>query len=215
MRSQFFAPIRQPVLPEYYGLLADCDINSLAAQGMISPYMIGQFKEVSITEWETVPAISYGTSSYGYDARLSPMDFVVFKDKDTPIDPKAMSEYDIAHLEPNSDETGTYFILPPHTYAEGVTVEHFKIPEDILVVCLGKSTYARSGVHLLTTPLEPGWEGHITLEFVNLSNNPVKVYANEGFLQLLFFRNKPCIVSYSTRKGKYQGQPQQVVLPRV
>lgn len=153
--------------------------------------------------------ISYGLSSYGYDARIAP-EFMIFTNVDSAIvDPKNFS--DKSFVERNDDVC----IIPPNSFVLGRTVERFKIPEDVLVVCLGKSTYARCGLIVNVTPLEPGWEGHVTLEVSNTTPLPAKIYANEGICQFLFFQgNEPCEVSYAHRAGKYMGQ-EGVTLPKL
>lgn len=152
--------------------------------------------------------ISFGTSSYGYDVRCA-REFKIFTNINSAIvDPK--------HFDPQSfvDIEGDVCIIPPNSFALARTVEYFRIPRDILTVCLGKSTYARCGIIVNVTPLEPEWEGHVTLEFSNTTPLPAKIYANEGVAQMLFFQSdQPCIVSYRDRAGKYQGQTG-VTLPR-
>ncbi len=145
--------------------------------------------------------ISYGLSSYGYDARLAD-EFKVFTDVYTTVidpknfDPKAFVEIKADHC-----------IIPPHGFILSRTVERFKIPRDVLVICLGKSTYARCGLIVNVTPLEPGWEGYVTLEISNTTPLPAKVYANEGVCQFLFLRgDQPCEVAYNDRNGKYMNQ---------
>jgi dCTP deaminase len=153
--------------------------------------------------------ISYGVSSYGYDARVSD-EFKIFTNVDSVIvDPKAFS--------PNSfvDRKTDVCVIPPNSFALARTVEYFRIPRDVLVICLGKSTYARCGIIVNVTPLEPEWEGHVTLEFSNTTPLPAKVYANEGACQFLFLKaDKICDVSYRDRLGKYMGQVG-VTLPRL
>ena len=153
--------------------------------------------------------ISYGLSSYGYDARVAD-DFKIFTNVDSAIvDPK--------NFDSNSfvDRKTDVCIIPPNSFALARTVEYFRVPRDVLVICLGKSTYARCGIIVNVTPLEPGWEGHVTLEFSNTTPLPAKVYANEGACQFLFLQgNEPCEVSYADRAGKYMGQ-RGVTLPKL
>ena len=153
--------------------------------------------------------ISYGLSSYGYDARCD-KEFKIFTNVNNQIvDPKNFSNDCFVEV------TGDECIIPPNSFALARTVEYFKIPKDVLVICLGKSTYARCGIIVNVTPLEPGWEGHVTLEFSNTSNLPAKIYANEGVCQFLFLKgDSPCEVSYDARNGKYMGQTG-VTLPRI
>ena len=153
--------------------------------------------------------ISYGLSSYGYDARVS-NEFKIFTDVDSAIvDPKNFSQNSFV------SRTGNECIIPPNSFALASTIEYFKIPKDILVICLGKSTYARCGIIVNVTPLEPGWEGHVTLEFSNTTPLPAKIYANEGVAQFIFLKgNEVPEVTYADRKGKYMGQTG-VTLPKV
>ncbi len=167
---------------------------------MIEPFEAAQRRE---------GMISYGVSSYGYDSRVAPEWMVFTNVNNAIVDPKNFSEK--AFVEHNEDVC----IIPPNSFALGRTVEYFKIPEDVMVVCLGKSTYARCGIIVNVTPLEPGWEGHVTLEFSNTTPLPAKVYANEGACQFLFFKgDSPCEVSYADRAGKYMGQ-RNVTLPKL
>ena len=153
--------------------------------------------------------ISYGLSSYGYDARVS-REFKIFTNVDSAVvDPKSFA--------PNSlvDRETDVCVIPPNSFALARTVEYFRIPRDVLVICLGKSTYARCGIIVNVTPLEPEWEGHVTLEFSNTTPLPAKIYANEGACQFIFLKgDSVCETSYGDRSGKYQGQ-QGVTLPRL
>jgi dCTP deaminase len=169
-------------------------------QGMISP-----FEE----KMQRQGVISYGLSSYGYDARVAD-DFKVFTNVDNAIvDPKNFSENSFVTRKTD------VCIIPPNSFVLAHTVEYFKIPRDILVICLGKSTYARCGLIVNVTPLEPEWEGHVTLEISNTTPLPARVYANEGVCQFLFLKaDSPCETSYADRGGKYQGQTG-VTLPRM
>jgi|SRR5690606_37237702 len=153
--------------------------------------------------------ISYGVSSYGYDARVS-REFRIFTNIDTAIvDPKNFSSNSFVERETD------VCIIPPNSFALASTVEYFRIPRDVMVICLGKSTYARCGIIVNVTPLEPEWEGHVTLEFSNTTPLPAKIYANEGACQFLFLKaDEPCEVSYADRAGKYMGQ-RGVTLPRL
>lgn len=163
---------------------------------MISPFESGQVRDVDGNK-----IVSYGTSSYGYDVRCA-KEFKIFTNiNSSVIDPKNFCEKSFVDIE--SDVC----IIPPNSFVLARTVEYFKIPRNVLVVCLGKSTYARCGIIVNVTPLEPEWEGHVTLEFSNTTNLPAKIYAGEGVAQLLFFESdEVCSTSYADRKGKYQGQ---------
>jgi len=170
---------------------------------MISPFEAGQ-----VREGENGRMISYGTSSYGYDVRCS-SEFKVFTNINSAIvDPKNFDEG--SFVDVNSDVC----IIPPNSFALARTVEKFKIPRNVLTICLGKSTYARCGIIVNVTPLEPEWEGYVTLEFSNTTTLPAKIYANEGIAQMLFFESdEVCETSYADRNGKYQGQ-EGVTLPK-
>lgn len=174
-------------------IMPDTWIKKMALDhGMISPFADKQHKD---------GCISYGVSSYGYDARAS-NEFKIFTNvNNSVIDPKSFCP------ESFVDRTTDVCIIPPNSFALARTVEYFKIPDDCLVICVGKSTYARCGIIVNVTPLEPGWEGHVTLEFSNTTPLPAKIYANEGVCQFLFFKSDQiCDVSYRVRAGKYMGQ---------
>ncbi|MCB8968517.1 MAG: dCTP deaminase [Chloroflexota bacterium] len=169
-------------------------------QGMIEPFVDGQIRE---------GVISYGLSSYGYDIRVTD-EFKIFTNVHSAVvDPK--------HFNPQSfiDFKGDVCVIPPNSFVLAQTVEYFRIPRDVITVCLGKSTYARCGLIVNVTPFEPEWEGYVTLEISNTTPLPARVYANEGIAQVLFFQSDEiCETSYADRKGKYQGQ-QTIVLPRI
>ena len=172
-------------------------IRRMAEQeGMITPFEPGQVRDTANGR-----IISYGTSSYGYDVRCS-NEFKIFTNINSAIvDPKNFDES--SFVDVNSDVC----IIPPNSFALARTIETFKIPRNVLTICLGKSTYARCGIIVNVTPLEPEWEGQVTLEFSNTTPLPAKVYANEGVAQMLFFESdEVCETSYADRKGKYQGQ---------
>jgi dCTP deaminase len=182
-------------------IMPDSWIRDMALQrGMIEPFVEKQTAE---------GVISYGLSSYGYDARVS-NEFKIFTNVDNAIvDPKNFAEQSFV------DRKVDVCVIPPNSFALARTVEYFRVPRDVLVICLGKSTYARCGIIVNVTPLEPGWEGHVTLEFSNTTPLPAKVYANEGACQFLFLQgNEPCEVSYADRAGKYMGQ-KGVTLPKL
>lgn len=182
-------------------ILSDKWIRKMALEeGMISPFVERQSRD---------GVISYGLSSYGYDARVK-SDFKIFTNVDAAVvDPKNFDSKSFV------DRQTDVCIIPPNSFALAQTVEYFKIPRDVLVICLGKSTYARCGIIVNVTPLEPGWEGHVTLEFSNTTPLPAKIYANEGACQFLFLQgNEPCETSYADRAGKYMGQ-RGVTLPKL
>ncbi len=153
--------------------------------------------------------ISYGLSSYGYDIRVA-NEFKIFTNvNSTIVDPKNFDEQSFV------DFKGDICIVPPNSFALARTVEYFKIPRNVLTICLGKSSYARCGIILNVTPFEPEWEGFATLEISNTTPLPAKIYANEGIAQVVFFESdEPCEVSYADKKGKYQAQ-RDITLPRV
>ena len=171
--------------------------------GMIEPFAAEQVKNINGNR-----IVSYGTSSYGYDVRCSPH-FKIFTNINSAIvDPKRFDSESFVDYE------GDVCIIPPNSFALAATVEYFRIPRKVLTVCLGKSTYARCGIIVNVTPLEPEWEGHVTLEFSNTTPLPARVYANEGVAQMIFFESdEECETSYKDRGGKYQGQTG-VTLPK-
>jgi dCTP deaminase len=176
-------------------------IRRMAAEkGMIKPFEDRQVRK---------GGISYGLSSYGYDIRIAD-EFKIFTNINTTIvDPKS--------FDPRSfvDVQGEVAVIPPNSFALGRSVEYFKIPRNVLTICVGKSTYARCGIITNVTPFEPEWEGYVTLEISNTTPLPAKIYANEGIAQVLFFESdEACETSYADRQGKYQGQ-QGIVLPTV
>lgn len=173
------------------------------SQGMIEPFEPGQVRGEGEAR-----VISYGTSSYGYDVRCAD-EFRVFTNiHSATVDPKSFDDSSFVSVQ------GDTCVIPPNSFALARTVEYFRIPRNVLTICLGKSTYARCGIIVNVTPLEPEWEGHVTLEFSNTTTLPAKIYANEGVAQMLFFESdEVCEVSYRDRGGKYQGQTG-VTLPR-
>jgi dCTP deaminase len=182
-------------------LMPDSWIRDMAqSDAMIEPFVEGQKRD---------GVISYGLSSYGYDARVAD-EFRIFTNVNSAVvDPKAFSAD--SFVERKADVC----IIPPNSFALARTVEYFRIPRDVLVICLGKSTYARCGIIVNVTPLEPEWEGHVTLEFSNTTPLPARVYANEGACQFLFLKGaSPPEVSYADRAGKYMRQTG-VTLPRL
>jgi dCTP deaminase len=170
---------------------------------MIEPFEPGQVREAHGHR-----IVSYGTSSYGYDIRVSD-EFKIFTNiNSTMVDPKNFDEKSFV------DFHGDVCIIPPNSFALARTVEYFRIPRNVLCLCLGKSTYARCGIIVNVTPFEPDWEGYVTLEFSNTTPLPAKIYANEGIAQVIFFESdEVCETSYKDRGGKYQGQ-QGVTLPK-
>jgi dCTP deaminase len=183
----------------------------MAAKGMISP-----FEPQLVRRIDDLPVISYGLSSFGYDIRLSPLEFRVFRHiPGTIVDPKYFNPDNLEPVKLHRDRHGDFFILPAHSYGLGVALERLTVPDNITVLCIGKSTYARVGLIANLTPAEAGWRGHLTLEFSNSSSADCRIYANEGVVQLLFLEGEPCQISYEKRRGKYQDQPEQVVVSRV
>jgi len=182
------------IMPDHW--IRDQSLN----HGMIEPFVEKQTAEGKI---------SYGLSSYGYDSRCSD-EFKIFTNVDSAIvDPKNFSDKSFV------DRQTDVCIIPPNSFVLTRSVEYFRIPKDVLVICLGKSTYARCGLIVNVTPLEPGWEGHVTLEISNTTPLPAKVYANEGVAQFLFFKgSSDCEVTYADRAGKYMKQTG-VTLPRI
>jgi len=195
----------QPEEIPFMSIKADKWIRRMAEQqGMIEP-----FAPEMVRQNESGKIVSYGTSSYGYDVRCA-NEFKIFTNiNSTMVDPK---DFDARSFV---DFTGDVCIIPPNSFALARTVEYFRIPRSVLTVCLGKSTYARCGIIVNVTPLEPEWEGHVTLEFSNTTPLPAKIYANEGIAQMLFFESDEiCETSYRDRGGKYFGQTG-VTLPKI
>ncbi|MDD5367708.1 MAG: dCTP deaminase [Anaerolineaceae bacterium] len=183
------------------GLKHDQWIREMALQhGMIEPFAEGQVRPGTI---------SYGTSSYGYDIRVA-NEYKIFTNVfSAVVDPK--------NFDPRSmiDFQGDVCVIPPNSFALARTIEYFRIPRNVLTVCLGKSTYARCGIIVNVTPFEPEWEGYVTLEISNTTPLPARIYSNEGIAQVLFFEaDEPCQVSYADKKGKYQNQ-QGILLPKI
>lgn len=196
-------------------------IREQAAAGMITPFVPELVREVvdpglRPPHWQSRPTISFGISSYGYDLRLSRKEFLIFRHiPGTVINPK---QFNPANLEPaplHRDQDGEFFILPAHSYGLGVAMERLQIPDNITCLFIGKSTYARCGLIANLTPGEAGWRGNLTLEFSNSSGADCRIYACEGVVQAVFFEGEPCDVTYETRAGKYQDQPESVVVARV
>ncbi len=201
--SLLFTPHPSRVL--YMSIKSDKWIRRMATEhGMIEPFEPSQIKTSN-----NGPIISYGTSSYGYDIRCSD-EFKIFTNLNSAIvDPKKFAAESLV------DFKGDVCIIPPNSFALARTVEYFRIPRNILTICLGKSTYARCGIIVNVTPFEPEWEGYATLEFSNTTTLPAKIYANEGIAQVVFFEaDETCETSYKDRAGKYQGQ-KGVTLPKI
>ena len=193
----------------------DAWINTMANEGMISPFEPTLVRRMDLNG-TNIPVISYGLSSFGYDIRLSPKEFRIFRHiPGTVIDPKHFNPENLELTRLQEDAHGSYFILPAHSYGLGVALERLAIPDNITTICIGKSTYARCGIIANLTPAEAGWRGYLTLEFSNSSSADCRIYANEGVVQLLFLEGDPCQISYETRQGKYQDQAEMVTLARV
>jgi dCTP deaminase len=175
-------------------------IKDMALKGMIEPFNAKQVRK---------DVISYGVSSYGYDMRIGD-EFKIFTNiNNTVVDPKKFDEKSFVSFK------GDVCIIPPNSFALASSTEYFRIPRDVLVICLGKSTYARCGIVVNVTPLEPEWEGHVTIEISNTTPLPAKIYANEGIAQLIFLQaSEICEVSYKDKSGKYQAQ-KGITLPRM
>ncbi len=174
-------------------------------QAMIEPFVNGQIR----TREDGGRVISYGLSSYGYDLRVS-NEFKVFTNVfNTLVDPKNFDDRSFVHVDTD------ICIVPPNSFALARSVEYFRIPRDVLTVCVGKSTYARCGIIVNVTPFEPEWEGHVTLEISNTTPLPARIYAHEGLAQVVFFlAHEPCEISYADRDGKYMKQ-RGITVPKV
>lgn len=175
-------------------------IRAMAVKGMIEPFNENQVRE---------GVISYGVGSYGFDMRIAD-EFKIFTNiNNTIVDPKNFDPKSFVNLKADT------CIIPPNSFVLGYSVEYFKIPRDVLVICLGKSTYARCGLVVNVTPLEPQWEGHVTIEVSNTTPLPARIYANEGIAQLIFLgAAEECETSYADKSGKYQAQ-KGITLPRM
>ncbi|TLD96151.1 dCTP deaminase [Helicobacter jaachi] len=185
------------------GLKSDLWIKQMSQKGMIEPFCEKQIGK---------NIVSYGLSSYGYDIRVG-NEFMIFTNIGaTIVDPKSFDERNVVEIV--TEENG-FCIVPPNSFALARTMEYFRMPRNVLAICLGKSTYARCGIIVNVTPFEPEFEGHITIEISNTTPLPAKIYANEGIAQVLFLEgDEPCEVSYKDKKGKYQGQ-KGITLPKV
>lgn len=173
--------------------------------GMIEPFAHKQIRSLNPEN----PCISYGVSSYGYDMRVAPLFKLFTNAHNAIVDPKAMARESFIDIQ------AEVFVIPPHSFALAHSVEYFRIPRDVLTICLGKSTYARCGIIINVTPFEPEWEGHVTIEISNTTPLPVKIYANEGIAQVIFFRaQENCDTSYADRQGKYMHQTG-ITIPRL
>lgn len=189
-------------------ILSDIEIKQRCLdEGMISPFV-----EKLIRNEQNKGVLSYGLSSYGYDVRVS-NEFKIFTNINSSIvDPKDFSNENFITKKVKDNES---VILPPNSFALANTIETFKVPRDILIICVGKSTYARCGIVVNVTPIEPEFEGQVVLEFSNTTNLPAKLYAGEGACQFVFFKaDKMCKTSYKDRKGKYQNQTG-IQLPKI
>ncbi|MGD8452807.1 MAG: dCTP deaminase [Phycisphaerae bacterium] len=178
-------------------------ISKARNEGMIDPFVPGLVRQI-----ENRPVISYGVSSYGYDVRVSNQFRIFTNVYGSVVDPKAFDPKGLVAVE------SEVCLIPPNSFALALSVEYFRIPRNVLTLCVGKSTYARCGIIVNVTPFEPGWEGRAVLEISNTTPLPARVYANEGLAQVLFFEAaQPCKTSYADRKGKYQSQ-NDITLPQ-
>lgn len=192
-------------------LKSDRWICEQAANGMITPFVPSLIREVDGRK-----VLSFGCSSYGYDLRLSPAEFKVFKHlPGSVVNPKRFNPANLEAVDLHRDDDGEFFILPAHSYGLGVALEKLEVPDNITCLFIGKSSMARCGVIANLTPGESGWRGHLTLEFSNSSGADCRIYANEGIVQALFFEGDPCDVTYHDRAGKYQDQGHHIVTARV
>ena len=179
-------------------------IKMAKEKGMIEP-----FEEEQVRHSKDKAVISYGVSSYGYDIRVARKFRIFTNVHGTIVDPKAFDPKGLVEIE------GDTCLIPPNSFALAISMEYFRIPRNVLTICVGKSTYARCGIIVNVTPFEPGWEGKAVLEISNTTPLPAKIYAEEGLAQVLFFESaSPCRSSYADRAGKYQGQ-QEITLPKL
>jgi dCTP deaminase len=190
-------------------ILNDSQITRLARKGMIRPFTPKLVRRIAGRQ-----VLSYGLCSFGYDLRLSPKEFKIFRHvPGKVVDPKDFSPASLESAELHHDARGRFFILPGRSYGLGVAIEQMHLPDNVSALCVGKSTYARCGIIANVTPAEAGWQGHLTLEFSNSSAADCRIYASEGIVQMVFFQGEPCQTSYSTRSGKYQKQAHRITLP--
>lgn len=213
------------------GILSDGQIKSCCESGMITPYIPNQSR---LSQYGNMRIVSKGLSCYGYDISLAAHDFQILKPNPwykkvfnwlkclvntsfnyPELDPKESPDkfYQPAIL--NHGYGGDYFVIPPHSYALGVSVERFTMPANLTGIAIGKSTYARIGLICNLTPLEAGWNGYLTLEFNNPTHYPIRIYANEGCAQVLFLAGEQCDISYADKQGKYQNQSHTVTHARI
>jgi dCTP deaminase len=189
-------------------ILNDLQIKHFAEHGMIAPFVDHQVKESSLGK----PVISYGLSSFGYDLRLAGELRIFTRTYDRHkmhlalMDPKSFDDDIVQPAKQYITQLDSYFVLDPGDSALGRSVETLHLPDDVFALCVGKSTYARCGLIVNTTPLEPGWRGELVVEIHNTTSQPMKVYANEGIAQLTFFRGDRPLITYGDRNGKYQNQ---------
>lgn len=202
-------------------ILNDKEINELCVSSkMIHPYLSYNRRAVSEFDTDTKQTtsrrvLSYGTSSFGYDVTLSEQVKIFTNQNASIIDPKNLDVGTLTDAGVKIDSDGSkYVILPPNSYMLGCTKEYFKVPKDVMIICVGKSTYARAGCICNTTPIEPGFEGNVVIELSNSTSLPMKIYLNEGIAQFIFFRGNECGISYADKSGKYQGQTG-ITLPKV
>lgn len=197
------------------------DIEIASIDNLIVPFLPKLIRQVTVNGHpdiapQLLKVISYGLGSYGYDVRLSPKEFKIFRHiPGTIVNPKEFNPDNLETVSLHKDKYGEYFILPAHSYGLGVTIEKISMPSDLTAICIGKSTYARAGIIANLTPIEASWNGHITIEISNSSSADCRIYANEGICQLLFLRGEECSVNYESRAGKYQNQPERIVLSMV
>jgi len=176
--------------------------------------MIRPFTAKLVRRLAARPVLSYGLCSFGYDLRLSPKEFKIFRHvPGKVVDPKGFSPASLEPAELHRDRLGRFFILPGRSYGLGVAIERLRLPDTISALCVGKSTYARCGIIANVTPAEAGWQGHLTLELSNSSAADCRIYAGEGIVQMVFFQGAACQISYASRSGKYHQQPHRITLP--
>jgi dCTP deaminase len=188
--------------------------KQIAGLALGEEMMISPFVAESVRELDGIKALSFGLSSFGYDVRLKEEVKIFTNMNGCLVDPKNLDNNTLVDGVIHKDHTGTFTILPPNSYLLSSTAEYFKIPRDITVIAVGKSTLARAGLLINVTPIEAGFEGEVVIEIANCTSLPIKVYLNEGISQFIFFRGEPCSVSYGDRSGKYQHQTG-ITLPRV
>lgn len=207
-RASFVKPLTEEMKAAWKPMISPYETQSVRQITTEDSVIENMVRGDGIKYGGTRKVLSFGSTSYGYDVRLQEKFQIFTNINGGEIDPKAIASHCMVHGVVREDKDGSrYVTLPPHSYLLGVTVEYFRMPRDVLAICLGKSTYARAGAIINATPIEPGFEGEVVIEIANSTSLPMRIYTGEGISQFLFFQgSEPCEVSYADRGGKYQNQ---------